>query len=145
MNETLVELIRGSLNDELRKPKYKGNPNPMAGHCYVASETFYHLSGGKERFVPMVMRVLGDTHWFLKCRVTGEVIDLTADQFDFKIDYSLAKGSGFLTLNPSKRTLKVIDMIKSLTNKQTNQETIEHGTIKTDSNRNRNPLPRIQR
>jgi hypothetical protein len=25
-------------SDDLRAPKYRGNPNVQAGHCYVASE-----------------------------------------------------------------------------------------------------------
>jgi len=42
-----VERVRGALSDDLRKPEYQGNPNPVAGHCYVASEALYHRLGGK--------------------------------------------------------------------------------------------------
>ena len=115
--------IRSSLTDDLRKPKYRSNPNPIAGHCYVASEALYHLYEGNT-FTPMVMRIANDTHWFLKCRDSGKIVDITADQFDFPIDYSTAKGSGFLTRNPSKRALKVIERVKALTDLRTKQDTL---------------------
>jgi len=35
------------LSDDLRRPPWKGDPNPLAGHCYVASEALYHLLGDK--------------------------------------------------------------------------------------------------
>ncbi len=104
----LANAIISSLSDELRKPPYRGNPNPLAGHCYVASEAFFHLAGGQERFTPMVTRVPGGTHWFLKDKETGEIVDLTAGQFDFAVDYESARGTGFLTKSPSRRAQEVI-------------------------------------
>src|ERR1039457_5634568 len=50
----LVSAIHSIISDEefirehkLLETKYMGNPRPYAGHCYVASEVYYHLSGGK--------------------------------------------------------------------------------------------------
>ena len=70
----------------------------------MTSEALYHLMGGKASgWVPMRMRHEGDTHWFLKNRKTGQIVDATAQQFTNPPDYSKARGSGFLTRLPSKR------------------------------------------
>lgn len=80
----------------------------MRGNCYVTSEALYHLLGGKEAgWTPMRMRYEGDTHWFLK-HESGMILDATAVQFDVLPDYNKARGSGFLTSNPSKRALKLM-------------------------------------
>lgn len=77
----------------------------MAGHCYVASEAYYHLRGGK----PMNMRHEGVSHWFI---LDGdEIVDLTADQFETVPDYSTARGCGFLTKKPSKRCQILLDRL----------------------------------
>jgi len=107
-------IIRSNLTDDLRKKQYQGDPNPMTGHCYVASEAFYHLCGGKEVFTPMVMQVPTGTHWFLKQKESGAIIDLTADQFDLELDYSTARGTGFLTRLPSARTTTLIGRISPI-------------------------------
>lgn len=74
------------------------------GNCYVTAEALYHLLGGKAAgYVPMVMNWEGDTHWFLKHKPTGLLIDPTKSQFEQTPDYTLARGSGFLTKEPSKR------------------------------------------
>lgn len=75
------------------------------GMCYVVSEWLYHRLGGKKAgWKPMVL----DTghkqkHWFLQ-HCSGFILDATANQFDHPLDYSKAKGCGFLTKKPSKRT-----------------------------------------
>ncbi len=75
----------------------------MRENCYVASEALYHLLGGKEAgWTPQVMRVGSETHWFLKHR-GGLILDPTASQFAVPPDYSRARGSGFLTRDPSAR------------------------------------------
>lgn len=91
------------LDDSLRLPRYRADANPLAGHCYVASEVEYHLRGGK----PMFIRHEGEPHWFILR--DGKVIDHTASQFQSKVDYSKAKGKGFLTKQPSKRAQIVIE------------------------------------
>lgn len=53
----VADRVRSGLTDDLRKPEYRGNPNPMAGHCYVASEALYHLLGGKAKgWTPMTIQ-----------------------------------------------------------------------------------------
>ncbi len=94
------------LTDDLRRPPWRGNPNPLAGHCYVASEALYHILGQVD-LKPMFLRHLGCPHWFL-LRKDGVVIDVTAKQFKTVPDYSKAVGKGFLTKQPSRRARFVI-------------------------------------
>ena len=82
------------------------------GNCYVTSEAIYHLLGGQgSGWTPMTLRHEGDVHWFLKHRDTGLVLDVTASQFERAPDYSQARGRGFLTKQPSKRALAMMQML----------------------------------
>lgn len=113
-------LVIDNLTDDLLTPKYrrmKKNsklPNTF-GHCYVASEAAYYMLGGKEEgWKPMHMTHLGASHWFLK-HETGYILDLTHSQFKVPLDYSEARGMGFLTKEPSKRTKKLLIRIREST------------------------------
>lgn len=110
----LVAAATASLDDSLRRPKYQGNPNHLAGHCYVASEALYHMMGGPDGdWVPQVIRHENDTHWYLKHRESGEILDPTAGQFKTPVPYEKGRGSGFLTRQPSKRAQELINRIES--------------------------------
>jgi hypothetical protein len=110
----IVKDVRSCLSDELRKKAYRDNPNPIAGHCYVASEVVYHQLGGKpEGWTPQTIRHEGGPHWFLK-NADGTVIDPTADQFETPVPYEQGRGCGFLTKQPSKRSQKVIQRLNIL-------------------------------
>src|SRR5271168_2915320 len=86
------------------------------GNCYTVCEALYHLMGGKAAgLTPMVMHHEGGTHWFLK-HTSGflnsqVIIDPTVSQFKSKPDYSLARGCGFLTKQPSKRAKKLMNIL----------------------------------
>ncbi len=88
------------------------------GNCYVASEALYHLLGGKAAgWTPMQMQVpanseqMGDSHWFLR-HSSGQIVDPTASQFlNTTLDYSTARGRGFLTLLPSKKAALLMQTI----------------------------------
>lgn len=106
----LIQKIQNSLTDDLRRAPWKGHSNILTGQCYVASECFYYMTGGPySSFKPQFMRVNRQPHWFLK----GDdlIVDITALQFDHILDYSHAKGKGFLTKNPSKRALQLIQLV----------------------------------
>ena len=66
--------------------------------CYYVSEAVYHLAGGKKAgLTPMCV---GEpkakwSHWFLR-GPHGEIIDLTAGQFNKLPNYAKATGRGFL-------------------------------------------------
>lgn len=81
------------------------------GNCYVASEALYHALGGKRAgWTPMRMRVPGDTHWFLR-HASGVIVDPSRQQFRKPLDYSKARGAGFLTRRPSKRARILLDTL----------------------------------
>lgn len=108
-----VDEVRDFLSqrDDLRKPKYRGNPNPYAGHCYVATEALYYLLGGEEEgWHPMFIKHEEEPHWFLQ-NDDGTIIDPTAEQFETPVPYEKAVGKGFLTNYPSARAQQVIDGI----------------------------------
>ena len=109
----LIKLIQDNLSDDLRKPKYKGHPNRLKGHCYVASEAFKYLSENPDDWKPGTLRHESDIHWVLKHRITGEIVDLTVGQFKTVPLYATFRGRGFLTKLPSKRTQILIGRIKN--------------------------------
>lgn len=111
----LADVVRRQLTDDLRRAPYKGNENPMAGHCYVASEALYHLLGGKQSpWVPQYVHHEGSPHWFLKHKGTGEVLDATSEQFKTKVPYHASVGKGFLTRDPSARARTVIQAVHAV-------------------------------
>ena len=106
----LVQAVRNGLSDELRRAPWKGTPNCMAGHCYVASEALFHLMGGRNSgYVPHQLQHEGASHWFLKNPSTGDILDPTAEQFEAPVPYNNARGKGFMTAKPSRRAQVVID------------------------------------
>jgi hypothetical protein len=109
-----VRAVRSALTDGLRRAPWRGDPNPMAGHCYVASEALFHLLSDEHDVVPQCATVRGiGTHWYL--RVDGRLVDATADQFQGLQRaslYAVGRGKGFLTKQPSKRAATVIDRVK---------------------------------
>lgn len=105
--KTLVKLIQESLTPDLLKPKYRNGVNRYAGHCYVASETLYHLMGGKESGLKPFG--LGD-HWWLQDG-SDQIIDITSAQFDYKFPYYLGRHRSFLTRTPSKRAKILMERI----------------------------------
>lgn len=81
------------------------------GNCYVTSEALFHLLGGRRAgWIPQRLRMEGDTHWFLR-HSSGLILDATAQQFDRTPDYELGRGTGFLTKRPSKRAVRLMEML----------------------------------
>lgn len=108
----LITDIQGFLTPDLLSEKWKCQKHPLQGHCYVASEALYYLLPDRENYVPMVASYEGGTHWWLKNRKTGEILDVTAEQFDVP-PYHLGRGCGFLTKVPSKRTKILLERIRN--------------------------------
>ena len=100
--------VRAHLSDDLRRPPWRGDPRPTAGHCYVASEALRALLG--PRYRPATVRHEGAVHWFL--RGPHGVVDATADQFSRPPTYAAASGRGFLTREPSRRARILLDRIQ---------------------------------
>ena len=100
----IAVLITESLTDDLRRPPWRGSPNPLAGHCYVASEAAWHLLGAASSlWRPTFIKHRGVSHWYLTNKDSGEILDITAGQFDEAPAYASGIGTGFLTKTPSKR------------------------------------------
>ena len=110
MNKNLINKIINNLSDDLLKKEYLNYPNKnkFTGHCYVASETYYHLS--KEKLKVFHIRHENSVHWFLKDSL-DKIIDITYKQFITPVNYDKAKRGFFLTKKPSKRCQKLINKI----------------------------------
>ena len=110
----LSNLSDGLLTKTFREIKGREPGLPATfGHCYVASETAYHLLGGKKSgWKPQFVKHLGCPHWFLKHQ-DGMILDLTSEQFQASVDYERAIGKGFLTQKPSKRARVLIRKVKN--------------------------------
>lgn len=91
--------------------EHLGKPD---GNCYIASEAYYHINGGKRAgYKPMQGYHEGTSHWWL-VNDKGKVIDITASQFSTAVNYSSGCGRGFLTKRPSKKAKEIIDAIRSI-------------------------------
>ena len=106
-------MVVSQLTDDLRRPPYKGSSNPLTGHCYVASEALYHLLGSRD-WVPCNIQHEGGPHWYLKNKVTGEILDATAGQFETPVPYEKGRGKGFLTKEPSKRAKELLRRLNGI-------------------------------
>jgi hypothetical protein len=106
--DRLGRAIRASLTPDLLKPEYRHLTRPYAGHCYVATEAYYHMSGGASSGLkPRVLRHEGSTHWCL-ARPDGELVDLTAEQFETPVPYQTGKHCPFQASTPSARARELI-------------------------------------
>lgn len=112
------KLIRENLTPDLLKGPYKKQWTPDRpqswGHCYVASEAYYHLMGGKTSGLePYWVKHEGGTHHFLRDRKSGEIVDLTADQFHTPPPYERGRRFGWLTGEiPSRRAAILMERVR---------------------------------
>jgi hypothetical protein len=104
----MVDAVVARLTPDLLRPEWRGRSHPLAGHCYVASEALYHLRGRVD--TPMHVRHEGASHWFLRT-LDGQVLDVTAAQFETPVPYEAARGKGFLTREPSMRARTLIERV----------------------------------
>jgi len=108
----LVKTIRENLTPDLLRGKYRSGVG-VAGHCYVAAETLYHMLGGKASGLKPHNGRLGDVqHWWLEDS-NGIIIDPTADQFPNGFPYGLGRGRCFLTAKPSRRASILMERVVS--------------------------------
>ena len=103
----IVSRLSLGIDRDLLKPAYRNNPNPVAGHCYVASEALYYLLGSRD-WVPCNVNHEGSPHWYLKNKRTGKFLDPTAGQFLTPVPYSMEHGKGFCTDKISKRAMELL-------------------------------------
>ncbi len=108
--KALTSAVRAAVieSDDLRNRPWRGSSNPYAGHCYVASEAVYHALGGRESGItPMNISHEGAPHWWLRL-ASGEMVDVTAEQFSTPVPYAQGRGRGFLTSHPSQRAAELL-------------------------------------
>jgi len=113
----IVDDIKTHLSSDLLKKEYveENETNPMFGHCYVASETLWYLIPHTIRwaFSPVCGKDEdGITHWWVENKQTGEIYDITGDQYFSKgktPPYENGKRASFLTNKPSKRCSVLLD------------------------------------
>ena len=123
----IVAAVRASLSPDLLKPAWRRiaqeTGNPFTGHCYAASEAVFHMLGGAASgWCPCILMhagwpeglKAGQTHWFLRHRDSGAVIDPTEAQFTVPVEHSAGRGCGFLTASPSRRAAVLIDRATAL-------------------------------
>tara|TARA_R100000655_G_scaffold109123_1_gene162760 strand:+ start:48 stop:431 length:384 start_codon:yes stop_codon:yes gene_type:complete len=113
--EVIISDIKKCLTPDLLKKEYReiNKKNPMYGHCYVATETLYHLLKDKN-FKPHYGKDEDNiTHWWLQDNHKN-IIDVTKEQYTIlnkEPPYNNGKRGAFLTLNPSKRSKILMDRI----------------------------------
>lgn len=111
----IIHAVQGGLTPDLidRKRCRPRGVSPQECHCYHAAEAVYHLAGGKRSgLVPVSGKLRSGTHWWLRNRKTGEVVDPTSGQLPRGYDYGKGTPRGFLTKKPSQRAQVVIDRAK---------------------------------
>lgn len=95
------------------KPQYREQWNPerpTTGYCYVVAEVVYHYLAPEGSRPHVIKFGENDTHWFVK-DPTGNILDLTEDQFDEPVDYTLGKPKNFQTKEISKRGRLLADLL----------------------------------
>lgn len=125
--DNLIKKIQSVLTKDLLKGMWnKDFDNPLAGHCYAATEALYWMIGGPESdWKTYVLSHLswpegldkGETHWFLRNN-KGEILDPTAGQFGGQ-DIAYDKGKYNSMMNHpkggSKRAREIMRRISNQT------------------------------
>jgi len=124
-HQELIRKIQSVLSPDLLKGMWNQKfDNPLEGHCYIATEALYWLLGGPDsEFRPYVLSHKNfpeslderETHWFLKNKNTGEILDPTSGQFeDIPILYDRGTPNGMMNYpkGGSKRAKEIIKRIK---------------------------------
>lgn len=118
--EDLIANIQMALTPDLLKLPYREENahNPMFGHCYVATEALFYLLPMRENYCPCRGRDdRGIVHWWLVNKATGEIHDVTGDQYfskDLEPPYIRGVRGGFLTIGPSKRCQVVLERVRKI-------------------------------
>jgi len=72
-------LMRTAPNELMRQLELI--PNPFYGECYVASALLYEMFDGKNMQLFKKKDYKDEYHWWIKLVDTGEIIDITAEQY----------------------------------------------------------------
>jgi hypothetical protein len=124
--DSLIRKIQSVLTPDLLKGMWaKEFENPLAGHCYAATEALYWMLGGPESdWKTYVLSHLswpegldeGETHWFMR-NSKGEILDPTAGQFEGQeIAYDKGRYNSMMNYpkGGSKRAREIMRRLSSL-------------------------------
>lgn len=118
-----AEAVQRALKVEDLEPKYREKHergcDAMTGHCFVATNAFWHIMGGPEGpYRPKHVKVGKESHWFLVDQRDGSIVDLTASQFGrARVPYERGRGIGMRARpggdlgGPTERARVVLDRI----------------------------------
>ena len=114
--KTVSELIRQNLTEKYLTEPFQPD-NPLRGFCYVATQAIYYLMDTDRLESWSGVDASSVTHWWLADRDTGEIIDLTADQYsvlDFDPPYDVGRKRTWYGFRPfiQKRTMDLIHQIQ---------------------------------
>lgn len=119
----LIQKIQSALGPELLKKPYRERnaTNPMFGHCYVATEAFYHIVKHDHPGRFSIYHGKDDegiVHWWLHDNKNIRLVDITADQY-YSVGknppYENSRRGAFLTSEPSKRAVIVMKRVNDET------------------------------
>jgi len=118
-----IKILHLCLSKDLLKKQYQQNHEEhhfTTGHCYIASEAVFHTFGGKDKWSAWTGRDHNNgTHWWLKNKETGEIIDPTSQQYTsigLTPPYQNGRPCAFLTKLPSARAQKLMLKIEEKIN-----------------------------
>jgi len=114
--ESVAKRIREYLREhpEIAKGKYNAQKGSVVGHCYVASEAYFHAKGGQDSNLDIYCLSWGDvdpnysgTHWYLK---GDDWIDLSVETVAQaeQIPFENGRRRAFITgYTPSQRAITI--------------------------------------
>ena len=121
INDAIKTVLDNLQIDDLLKPyrkKHEDSCNPLYGHCFVATEVLWELLKEQNinEFFPHYVYHEECGHWFLKHSMNGDIIDITAGQFETPVPYHRrGRRSSMMRMEgmPTKRTRKFLKRIKN--------------------------------
>lgn len=131
--QRIFDAVRANLTPDLLQAQYQGGAHPLSGHCFVATQALYHLLDGKRTgWERAHVKVGADTHWFLRHKKTGVVLDPTAEQFPERPDYDKAVARpgpvgppDYDPEKPTQRAQALIDRVKPSLKKAEDEDALQ--------------------
>ncbi len=104
--DLLIDQYRWDWPDDLRYGHH------LDGHCYVVTEAFYHKFGKEAGYEPYCYKDDEGSHWWLRHKDTGEILDPTVQQLGRRrYHYERGHRQNFMHPSPSERARKLMARI----------------------------------